>query len=84
MNPDLLSLDQEIPEGTVITTGASSAELIKVKVVRRDTETVAIPFDTQNSESDQYDFGKVVTVQEGVDGSEEITYETTMIDGGGH
>ena len=36
MNPDLLSLDQEIPEGTVITTGASSAELIKVKVVRRD------------------------------------------------
>ncbi|WP_455501995.1 peptidoglycan DD-metalloendopeptidase family protein [Gemmiger sp.] len=81
MNPELLSLDQEIPEGTVITTGASSAELIKVKVVRRDTETVDIPFDTQNSESDQYDFGKVVTLQDGVDGSEEITYETTMIDG---
>ena len=81
MNPDLLSLDQEIPEGTVITTGASSAELIKVKVVRRDTETVAIPFDTQNTDSDQYDFGKVVTLQDGVDGSEEITYETTMIDG---
>ncbi len=43
MNPELLTLDQEIPEGTVITTGASSAELIKVKVVRRDTETVADP-----------------------------------------
>lgn len=42
MNPELLTLDQEIPAGTVITTGASSAELIKVKVVRRDTETVAI------------------------------------------
>ena len=81
MNPELLTLDQEIPAGTVITTGASSAELIKVKVVRRDTETVAIPFDTQNTESDQYDFGKVVTLQEGTDGSEEITYETTMIDG---
>lgn len=81
MNPELLTLDQEIPAGTVITTGASSAELIKVKVVRRDTETVAIPFDTQNTESDQYDFGKVVTLQEGADGSEEITYETTMIDG---
>ena len=53
MNPELLTLDQEIPAGTVITTGASSAELIKVKVVRRDTETVAIPFDTQNTESDQ-------------------------------
>ena len=81
MNPELLSLDQEIPEGTVITTGASSAELIKVKVVRRDTETVAIPFETQNTDSDQYDFGKVVTLQDGADGSEEITYETTMIDG---
>ena len=81
INPEFLSLDQEIPAGTVVTTGASSAELIKVKVVRRDTETVPIPFDTQNSESDQYDFGKVVTIQEGVDGSEEITYETTMIDG---
>ena len=81
MNPELLTLDQEIPEGTVLLTGASSAELIKVKVVRRDTETVPIPYDTQNSESDQYDFGKVVTLQEGVDGSEEITYETTMIDG---
>lgn len=54
MNPELLTLDQEIPAGTIITTGASSAELIKVKVVRRDTETVAIPFDTQNTESDQY------------------------------
>ena len=43
MNPELLTLDQEIPEGTVLLTGASSAELIKVKVVRRDTETVPIP-----------------------------------------
>ena len=81
INPEFESLDQEIPAGTVVTTGASTAELIKVKVVRRDTETVAIPFETQNSESDQYDFGKVVTIQEGTDGSEEITYETTVIDG---
>ena len=51
----------------MVLTGASSAELIKVKVVRRDTETVAIPYDTQNSESDQYDFGKVVTLQDGVE-----------------
>ena len=68
MNPELLTLDQEIPAGTVITTGASSAELIKVKVVRRETETVAIPFDTQKTESDEYDFGKTVVLQEGADG----------------
>ncbi|MFR3791775.1 MAG: peptidoglycan DD-metalloendopeptidase family protein [Blautia massiliensis (ex Durand et al. 2017)] len=81
MNPELLTLDQEVPEGTELITGASSPELLKVKVVRQETETVAIPFDTQNSESSEYDFGKVVTLQEGQDGSEDVTYEVTMIDG---
>lgn len=81
MNPELLTLDQEVDAGTEIITGAASAELLKVKVVRQETETVPIPFDTQNSESSEYDFGKVITLQEGVDGSEDITYEVTMIDG---
>lgn len=81
MNPELLTLDQEVEAGTEIITGAASAELLKVKVVRQETETVAIPFDTQNSESSKYDFGKVVTLQEGEDGSEDVTYEITMIDG---
>lgn len=81
MNPELLTLDQEVAAGTEIITGAASAELLKVKVVRQETETVAIPFDTQNSESSEYDFGKVVTLQEGEDGSEDVTYEITMIDG---
>lgn len=81
MNPELLTLDQEVEAGTGIITGAASAELLKVKVVRQETETVAIPFDTQNSESSEYDFGKVVTLQEGEDGSEDVTYEITMIDG---
>lgn len=81
MNPELLTLNQKVDEGTELITGVASAELLKVKVVRRETETVAIPYDTQNSESDEYDFGKVVTVQEGQDGSEDVTYEVTMIDG---
>lgn len=81
MNPELQSLDQEVDAGTEIITGAASAELLKVKVVKQETETVAIPFDTQNSESSEYDFGKVVTLQEGEDGSEDVTYETTTIDG---
>lgn len=81
MNPQLLTLDQEVDAGTELITGVASAELLKVKVVRRETETVAIPFDTQNSESSEYDFGKVVTLQEGEDGSEDVTYEVTMIDG---
>ena len=45
------------------------------------TGTDPIPFDTQTSESDEYDFGKTVVVQEGADGTEEITRETTYIDG---
>lgn len=81
MNPELLTLDQEVDAGTELITGAASAELLKVKVVRRETETVAIPFDTQNTDSSEYDFGKVVTLQEGEDGSEDVTYEVTMIDG---
>lgn len=81
MNPELLTLDQEVPAGTELFTGAASAELLKVEVVRRETETVAIPFETQNSESDKYDFGKVVVLQEGQDGVEDVTYEITMIDG---
>ena len=81
MNPQLLSLDQEVDAGTELITGAASAELLKVKVVRRETETVAIPFETQDSDSSEYDFGKVVTLQDGEDGSEDVTYEVTMIDG---
>src|SRR5699024_3727285 len=81
MNPELLTLDQEVPAGTELFTGAASAELLKVAVVRRETETVASPFETQNSESDEYDFGEVVVLQEGQDGVEDVTYEITMIDG---
>lgn len=81
MNPELLTLDQEVDAGTELITGVASAELLKVKVVRKETETVAIPFDTQNTDSSEYDFGKVVTLQEGEDGSEDVTYEVTMIDG---
>lgn len=81
MNPELLTLDQEVDAGTELITGVGSAELLKVKVVRQETETVAIPFETQNSESSEYDFGKTITLQEGEDGSEDVTYEVTMIDG---
>ena len=73
MNPELLSARPGDSCGhRVITTGASSAELHQGQGrADRDTRTVAIPFDTQNTESDQYDFGKVVTLQEGADGSED-------------
>ncbi len=80
MNPDLLSLDQEIPAGTVLLTGAASPELLKLKVMRRQTYEEPIPFTTENSESSEYDFGKVVVEQEGVDGVQRVTENITFID----
>ena len=52
INPELLTLDQEIPAGTTLVTGAVNADLLQVKVV-----------------------------QDGVEGTADITYETTYIDG---
>lgn len=80
MNPDLQSLDQEVPAGTVITTGAASPELLKLKVMRRRTYDETIPFPTENRESSDYDFGKVVVEQEGEDGILRVTENTTFID----
>ena len=81
INPELHTLDQEIPEGTTLVTGAVNADLLKVKVVRYDTETIPVAYETENSTSSEYAYGKVVVVQEGVEGTADITYETTYIDG---
>ena len=81
INPELLTLDQEIPGGTTLVTGAVNADLLKVKVVRHDTETIPVAYETENSTSSEYDYGKVVVVQDGVEGTADITYETTYIDG---
>lgn len=80
MNPQLLSLDQEVEEGAVITTGASSPELLKVKVVQRYTSPEDIPFEKQNTESSDLAFGKVEVRQQGEIGAQEVTYDDTYID----
>ena len=36
LNPDLTSLDEELPAGTEVVTGVTSPELLQVKVVRRE------------------------------------------------
>ena len=81
INPELLTLDQEIPAGTTLVTGAVNADLLQVKVVRHDTETIPVAYETENSTSSEYAYGKVVVVQDGVEGTADITYETTYIDG---
>lgn len=81
MNPELLSLEQEIPAGTELITGAESPELLKVKVVRRQTYLEDVPFETITTESGDYDFGKTVVTQEGATGVQEVTQDLTYIDG---
>ena len=81
LNPDLTGTDEVLDEGTAVMTGVSHPDMLQIKEVVRSTYTEPIPFDTQTSESDEYDFGKTVVVQEGADGTEEITRETTYIGG---
>ena len=81
LNPQLLTLDQEIPEGEQLITGVATAELLKVKAVLRETVPEDIPFETQTTESDEYDFGKIVTLQQGQLGAQKVTREYIYIDG---
>ena len=55
--------------------------LLQVKVVRYETVTKALPFETQTVEDSALDFGKTETVQNGQDGAEQVTSEITEIDG---
>ena len=55
--------------------------LLQVKVVRYETVTKALPFETQTVEDPALDFGKTETVQDGQDGAEQVTSEITEIDG---
>jgi len=80
LNPAYQALDQQVPAGTELITGVQSAELLKVKVVIRHSYPQDIPYETQSSESSEYDFGKTVVVQEGEVGLQEITQDDTYID----
>lgn len=55
--------------------------LLQVKVMRYETVTKALPFETQTVEDPALDFGKTETVQDGQDGAEQVTSEITEIDG---
>lgn len=81
LNPDLQSADQELTSGEEVITGVSSPELLKVKVVQRKSRLEDIPYDTEITDSDEYDFGETVTVQEGQLGLQEIVEDYTYVDG---
>lgn len=58
-----------------------SPELLRVQVVVRETQLSDIPYDTVTTNSDAYDYGETVVVQPGELGLQEITQDTTYLDG---
>ena len=59
----------------------STAELLQVKVVERQSVLEDVQYDVVKTESDEYDFGKEVVVQEGQLGLQEVTSDVTYING---
>ena len=81
LNPELTDLDQQVAAGTQVVTGVGEPNLLQVKVVRRESYTSVIPYDTIETESDEYDFGEKIVTSAGVEGLQEITQDITYIDG---
>lgn len=80
-NPDLADEDAELEEGQTLVTSEARAELLQVKVIERTSEVEDVDFDVVKTESDEYDFGDEVVVQEGQPGQQEVIRDTTYIDG---
>lgn len=81
LNTDLTSLDQQLEEGQSLVIGVGSPELLKVKVIRRETYATDIDYDTIETESDEYDFGKTVVTSPGETGIQRITQDIVYVDG---
>ena len=81
LNPDLTGTDQELASGTEVITGVQSPNLLQVKVIRRESYTSEIPYDTVETQSSEYDFGETVVTSAGQNGLQEITQDITYIDG---
>ena len=54
---------------------------LEVKTIDRITYQVSIPFETNETTSEDYSYGTTKTVQEGVDGIKELTADVTKVGG---
>ena len=80
-NPELADADTELEEGQTLVSSDAKAELLQVKVIERTSDVEDVEFDVVKTESDEYDFGDEVVVQEGQNGQQEVVRDTTYIDG---
>ena len=80
-NTGLEDGDTELTAGTTLALAQPVTELLQVKVIERTSEVEDVDFDVVKTESDEYDFGDEVVVQEGQPGQQEVIRDTTYIDG---
>ena len=80
-NPELTGEDQRLDEGQTLIASESTAELLQVKVVERQSVLEDVQYDVVKTESSDYDFGEEVVVQEGQLGLQEVVSDVTYING---
>ncbi|HJD22384.1 MAG TPA: peptidoglycan DD-metalloendopeptidase family protein [Candidatus Gemmiger faecigallinarum] len=81
LNPDLQSAEEELTGGSTLVTANPTAELLQVKVVERQSIIEDVQYETEEFDSDEYDFGDRVVVQEGQLGQQEVVSDVTTIGG---
>ena len=80
---------EEVKSGAAAPAAGSSANSVAVpesapagdEVVKEETKKEEIPFDVQETYSDQMAAGESMITQEGQNGEKEVTYEVTYVDG---
>ena len=81
LNPDLEDAGDDLTPGVTLNISRPGSSQLQVKVIERQTYQEAVPYDTVETESDQYDFGDRVVIQQGEDGLQEIVQDVTYVDG---
>lgn len=79
LNP-ILENGNNMPVGEELTIG-QSVSFLQVKVVKTQTEQQAIPYKTVKTNDNSLAFGKTKVTQKGVEGTQQVTYQYTYIDG---
>jgi len=80
LNPQMSASSYNMYVGDTLVLG-QERPFLEVKTIDRITYQVAIPFETNETTSEDYSYGTTKTVQEGVDGVKEITADVTTVGG---
>ena len=80
LNPQMSASGYNMYIGDTLVLG-QERPFLEVKTIDRITYQVSIPFETNETTSEDYSYGTTKTVQEGVDGIKELTADVTKVGG---